>query len=38
MEDFWTFVTSWTFMAILIAVLVVLIGIFVFMRSRKTDD
>ena len=38
MDDFWTFVTSWTFMGILIAVLVVLIGIFVFMRSRKTDD
>ncbi len=38
MDDLWTFLTSWTFMGILIAILVVLIGIFVFMRTRKTDE
>jgi hypothetical protein len=38
MDDMMAFLTSWTFMGILIAVLVILIGIFVFLRMRKTDE
>jgi hypothetical protein len=38
MDDVWAFLTSWLFMGILIAALVVLIGIFVFLRMRKTDE
>ena len=38
MDQVMDFLTSWTFMFILIGALVALIGIFVFLRMRKTDD
>jgi hypothetical protein len=37
-DSIWEFLTSWTFLIICIVLLVVLIGVFIFLRMRKTDD
>lgn len=34
----WDFLTSWTFFAICAALLVVLIGVFIFLRSKGSGD
>jgi len=36
--DFWDFITSWTFLIIMAILLVALIGLLLFLRSRRTDD
>jgi len=38
MEAIWDFLTSWTFLIICVVLLVILIGVFIFLRMRKTDD
>jgi LPXTG-motif cell wall-anchored protein len=38
MDQLWEFLTSWTFMWILLGALVVLIGVFIFLRMRKRED
>ncbi len=36
--DFWEFVGSWTFIGILVGLLVVLIGVFILLRVLKKDE
>jgi len=38
MEQIMDFMNSWTFMIIMGVLLLALIGVFVFLRMRKTDD
>ena len=38
MDALWDFVTSYTFMFILIGLLVVLIGVFILLRVMKKDE
>jgi hypothetical protein len=38
MEEFWNFVGSIWFIVTLVALLVILIGVFIFLRMRKRDD
>jgi hypothetical protein len=38
MDALWEFVTSWTFIIILVSLLVVLIGVFVLLRVMKKDE
>ncbi len=38
MDQIWDFMQTWTFMIIMGVVLLALIGVFVFLRMRKTDD
>jgi hypothetical protein len=38
MDAFWEFITSWTFIIIMIIVLAALIGVFFFLRSRRPED
>jgi hypothetical protein len=38
MDAFWDFVTSWTFIIILVSLLVVLIGVFILLRVMKKDE
>ena len=37
-EAFWEFITGWTFLIIMAVLLVALIGLLLFLRSRRTDD
>jgi hypothetical protein len=36
--DLWEFLQSWTFMGIMAVVLIVLIGVLLFLRSRRPED
>jgi hypothetical protein len=36
--DFWEFIQSWTFMGLMALVLAVLIGVLLFLRSRRPED
>ncbi len=36
--DIWEFLTSWYFMGIMAVLLVVLIGVLLFLRSRRPED
>jgi hypothetical protein len=39
MDDFWAFVGSWYFIGTLLALLVILIGVFILLRvMRKEED
>lgn len=38
MDALWEFVTSWTFIIILVSLLVVLIGVFILLRVMKKDE
>jgi hypothetical protein len=38
MDAFWEFVGSWTFIIILVSLLVVLIGVFILLRVMKKDE
>jgi hypothetical protein len=38
MDAFWDFVGSWTFIIILVSLLVVLIGVFILLRVMKKDE
>jgi hypothetical protein len=38
MEEFWNFVGSIYFIITLVVLLVLLIGVFIFLRMRKRDD
>ena len=38
MDDIMNFLTSWTFMGIMGVLLVVLIGVLLFLRSRRPED
>jgi hypothetical protein len=38
MDALWDFVTSWTFIIILVSLLVVLIGVFILLRVMKKDE
>ena len=36
--DIWEFLTSWYFMGIMAVLLIVLIGVLLFLRSRRPED
>jgi hypothetical protein len=38
MEGVWDFLGSWTFLIICLVAFLALIGVFIFLRSRKTED
>ena len=38
MDAVWDFLTSWTFIIILVSLLVVLIGVFILLRVMKKDE
>ena len=38
MDSLWEFLTGWTFMAIMAVLLLVLIGVLLFLRSRRPED
>jgi hypothetical protein len=38
MDAFWEIITSWYFMGGAILVLIILIGVFFFLRSRRPED
>jgi hypothetical protein len=38
MQEFWDFVTSWTFMIIMVVLLAALIAVLLFLRNRRSDE
>ncbi len=38
MDSIWEFMQSWTFIIIMLIVLIALIGVLLFLRSRRPED